>query len=90
MAYRLRYQYTIDWIPPGVGVNSGSVTSSTITSGASAQVYTQDDTSPGPSSLTFLAADITALTNAMAADVAAQLNVPATLARIQAFASGGN
>jgi hypothetical protein len=32
---------------------------------------------------------VTTLTNAMAADIAAQLNVAAVLARIQAFASGG-
>jgi hypothetical protein len=89
MAYRLRYQYYVDWVPPGVGVLSGNVLTSGVTSGASAQSYAQDDTSPGQNSLTFTAADITALTNAMAADVAAQLNAPATIARIQAFATGG-
>lgn len=88
MAYRLRYQFTVDWIPPGVGVLSGSVVTSQASGGASAQTYTSDDTAPGQSSLTFLSADITALTNGMAADVAAQLN--AIIARIQAFSSGGN
>jgi acetyl-CoA carboxylase carboxyltransferase component len=35
------------------------------------------------------AADITTLTNAMAADTAAQLNVAATLAKLQAWVYGG-
>jgi hypothetical protein len=87
MSYRLRYQFTVDWVPPGVGVLSGNVTTSSVSGGASAQVFTQDDTTPGQNSLTFTAADITALTNGMAADVAAQLN--ANIARIQGFASGG-
>lgn len=87
MGYRLRYQFYVDWVPPGVGVLSGNVLTSGVTGGASGQVFSQDDTSPGQNSLTFTAADITALTNGMAADVAAQLN--ANIARIQGFASGG-
>ena len=35
------------------------------------------------------AADITALTNAMAADIAAQMNASPTLGQLQGFASGG-
>jgi hypothetical protein len=34
-------------------------------------------------------ADITTLTNAMAADIAAQMNVAATLAKLQGWATGG-
>jgi len=37
---------------------------------------------------TFLAADVTTLTNAMAADIAAQMNVAANLAQIQNFSTG--
>jgi hypothetical protein len=40
----------------------------------------------GQSTLTFLSADITTLTNAMAADIKAQML--ANIARVQGFASG--
>ena len=44
------------------------------------------NTAGGQNTLTFQAADITTLTNAMAADIAAQMT--AAIARVQGFASG--
>jgi hypothetical protein len=43
----------------------------------------------GQTSPTFTSSDVTTLTNAMAADIAAQMNVAATLTQVQGFATGG-
>jgi hypothetical protein len=45
-------------------------------------------TPAGQMTKTFTSSDVTTLTNAMAADIAAQMNVPATLAQIAAFSTG--
>jgi hypothetical protein len=45
-------------------------------------------TPAGQMTKTFVAGDVTTLTNAMAADIAAQMNVPANLAQIQNFSTG--
>lgn len=52
-----------------------------------AQTLALFNTQGGQNTLTFLAGDITTLTNAMAADIAAQMTT--NISRIQAFSSGG-
>lgn len=90
MAYRLRYTVSVEWEPPGRGLGmalqEGAGPGPT---GGQAQVLTFFDANPPPNSSTFLAADVTALTNAMAADIAAQMSVASVLTRVQNFATGG-
>jgi hypothetical protein len=105
MGYRIRYAVNIDFVPPGVGAMSalnaptlpggGGVGptleventpgyTGTVVAGAGTVVVS------GKTYQNALnAADITTLTNAMAADTAAQLNVAATLAKLQAWVYGG-
>jgi hypothetical protein len=91
MAFRIRYSVAVEYIPPGVGPMGGT--------GASLPGMAPTGVGPtkmlfnaagGQTSPTFTASDVTTLTNAMAADIAAQMNVPATLAQIAAFATGGS
>jgi hypothetical protein len=93
MPYRLRYEAAIDFVPPGVGlgqqalVGSGAASSPGFAGGQ--QQTLQINSAATPASTTFLSADITALLATMTADISAQLNAAATLARIQGFATGG-
>ena len=105
MAYRLRYQVWVDWVPAGLGLGieasgavgpvpagnaqtlsffnsiSGTTTVAVGTAGVGSTLP--------PNSNTFLAADVVALTDAMAADLQTQMQVASTLARVQAFSPGG-
>lgn len=107
MAYRLRYQVWVDWVPAGLGLgieasgatgpvpagnaqtlaffNSSSGTS-TVTSPIAA---TASGLGLPPNSNTFTATDVSNLLAAMASDLSAQMNVSATLTRVQNFSSGG-
>jgi hypothetical protein len=87
MAYRIRYQVNIDWIGAGAGPMEGLSASYLPGGGCNGQTFDVVN-AVTPVSSTFVAADVTNLTNAMAADVAAQLNVAATLAKIQAWSTG--
>lgn len=108
MAYRLRYQVWVDWVPPGVGlgIEQGTSGPGPLTagpaqtlaffnsqSGASTVASPIAATASGlglpPNSNTFLAADVSNLLAAMASDLSQQMNVAATLARVQAFSTGG-
>ena len=107
MAYRLRYQVWVDWIPAGVGLGiTASPGGPGPTPAGPAQTLAFFNSPPGgittvavgtasvgsllpPYSGTFLAADTIAMTDAMAADIQTQMQVPATLARVQAFSTGG-
>jgi hypothetical protein len=96
MPFRLRYDAFVDFIPAGTGLGqnaSGSVAGAVGAGPAgpaqTIQLFNGFTNTLPPTTNTFLTADVTTLTNAMAADIAAQLNVAAVLARIQAFASGG-
>lgn len=90
MSYRITYQVNVSWVGPGIGPMGGnSAAAPGLAPAGGAQVKALFNTNPGQNSATFTSSDITALTNAMAADIAAQMNVPATLAQVQAFASGG-
>lgn len=90
MAYRLTYKVNVDWVGEGVGPMTGNTAVALADAPAGgAQRLVLFNTAGGQNSKTFVAGDVTTLTNAMAADIAAQLNAAATLARIQAFSSGG-
>jgi hypothetical protein len=89
MAFRLTYQVQVAWLGPGIGVMGGGLAPGLPQVPASgAQVIEFQNAQGGQVTNTFLTADVTTLTNAMAADIAAQLNVGAVLARIQGFSSG--
>lgn len=97
MAWRLRYTFNVDWVPPGMGPigspqvgpgNSNNQTFGAINAAgaqnvAGAATVTINGTSY---SNVINAADITTLTNAAASDMSAQLN--ANLGRIQGFIAG--
>jgi hypothetical protein len=105
MGYRIRYQVNVDFVPPGVGPMSaltapvlpggggvGPTLDFTNTPGYAGTTVAGAGTvvvSGKTYQNALNAADVTTLTNAMAADVAAQLNVAATLARLQAWVYGG-
>ncbi len=89
MAYRLVVQATVYWVGPGIGVMGGGLAPGLPNAPAGgAQSFEFFNQVGGYNTNTFLTADVTTLTNAMAADIAAQMNVPATLARIQNFSTG--
>lgn len=89
MAYRITYQVQVVWIGPGLGPMGGAL-APVLPNGPAGGAQSLEflNSAGGQNSNTFLAADVTTLTNAMAADIAAQMNVAATLARIQAFSTG--
>ena len=90
MAYRCTYEVHIEFLPPGVGPMGGTGASlpgiAPTGMGPQKRFFNQ---AGGVTSPTFTAADVTTLTNAMAADISAQMNVAAVLAQVQAFATGG-
>jgi hypothetical protein len=87
MAYRISYQIQVYWVGPGLGVMGNALAPSLPNAPAGgAQSLELSNVQGGQNSNTFLAADITALTNAMAADIAAQMTT--NIARIQGFATG--
>lgn len=92
MAYRLRYQVWVDFVPAGLGPGLSNPQGPG-PAGGPAQTLMFSNGQTGaypPNSSTFLAADVTALTNSMAADISAQMSVAAVLTRVQNFATGGN
>lgn len=87
MAYRVTYQVNVDYIGPGLGPMGGGLAPALPQGGrGGAQTIEFSNAQGGQNSLTFLAGDITALTNAMAADIAAQMT--ANITRIQNFSTG--
>lgn len=87
MAYRLRYEAIVDWVGPGQGPMSGNTAAQVgLGPAGGAQSLAFFNAQGAQNTLTFTGADITTLTNAMAADLAAQMN--AAIARVQGFASG--
>jgi hypothetical protein len=88
MAYRVTYQVNVDWVGPGMGPMSNNLAPALPQGGrGGAQTLEFSNAQGGQNSNTFLTADITALTNAVAADLVTQFT--AAQARIQGFASGG-
>jgi hypothetical protein len=87
MAYRVTYQANVDWVGPGTGPMTGNVALPLPQGGrGGAQTKEFSNKQGGQNSNTFLAADITTLTNAIAADLAAQFT--ASISQIQGFSSG--
>jgi hypothetical protein len=87
MAYRLTYSVNIDYVGPGTGVQGGSVAPALPQGGrGGAQTFQMSNAQGGQNTNTLTSGTITTITNAMATDIAAQLN--ASLARLQGFASG--
>lgn len=91
MAYRLTYVWSVSWVPPGTGPLGSPQTG---TGQGFAQVLTGINQAGGqnaPGSGTsgqINGTDITNMTNAMATDVAAQLNLSANLAEMQGWTTG--
>ena len=91
MAYRIRYQLNVDWIPPGMGLglNIAPSTFPGMVAAGPAQTlafFNSDSGSYPPNSNTFTAADVTNLLNSMTTDLSAQMN--AVLTRVQNFSTG--
>jgi hypothetical protein len=80
MAYRLRVIANIDWVGPGQGPMDTLTAPMLPGGGSGAQTFNMRSTAPGyviagtGTGGALASADITALTNAAAADLAAQLN----------------
>lgn len=99
MSYRVTYQVNVDWVGPGTGVMTGNVAPALPQGGrgGAQTIEFSNLTLPpnaagqssqgGINSNTFLTADITALTNAVAAQLVTQFT--AAQSRIQGFATGG-
>jgi hypothetical protein len=88
MAYRITYTVNVDWVGEGVGPMSGNTAAQVGDAPAGgAQRLKLFNAAGGQNRKTFQAADITALTNAMAVDIAAQMTT--NIARVQGFATGG-
>ncbi|HXO11932.1 MAG TPA: hypothetical protein VN871_06175 [Mycobacterium sp.] len=87
MAYRVTAQVNVDWVGPGTGpmsLNLGPALPQGGRGGAQTKEFSNKQ--GGYNSLTFTGSDITALTNAIAADMVTQFT--AAQAQIQAFATG--
>lgn len=90
--YRLRYSWNLDFVGAGMGPSGSPQVGP---GGGNAQTFGGINT-PGGQNIVgtgtanaIAAADITTITNAMAADVAAQMNAQPALGRMQGFATGG-
>lgn len=87
MAYRVTYSANVDWVGPGTGPMTNNLAAALPTGGrGGAQTLQFSNKQGGQNSLTFTSGDITTLTNAIAADLAAQFT--AAISRVQGFASG--
>lgn len=92
MAYRLTYSWDISWVGAGSGPMTGR--DGSLAGGAGAQIIGGVNSGSGQiaggsgAGGTLAAADVTSLTNGMAADVAAQLNVPALLNTVNRWPTG--
>lgn len=95
MPYRLRYQFAIDYLPPGTGMTQPNANDANLGWASGAQTKVLQNVPGGQvvagagAAGIINGADVTALTNAAAADMAAQMNAAATLAQLQGFNSGG-
>lgn len=92
MAYRIRYQVNVEFVAPGMSAmtGGGNIAGPGLAPTGVGSTLAFFDT-PGIASITsptFTGTDITNLTNAMAADIAAQMN--ANIGRVQGFATGGS
>jgi hypothetical protein len=93
MPYRLRYKFFVDYLPAGTGLSQPNAADSNVDQTSGAQVKAFQQVAGGQivagagTGGAINGADVTALTNAAAADMAAQMN--ANLGQLAAFISGG-
>jgi predicted outer membrane repeat protein len=93
MAYRLRYVVFADWIGPGQGQLTSAQYPGQAGAG-NAQTLQLQNVQGGQNIVgtgsggAIAAADITTLTNAMAADILAQMNAQPTFGRLGNFSTG--
>lgn len=86
MAYRLRYDVSVDWTPGGIGLGEGApIYAGTFgaAAGGGGLTFYFTNVNANPSSNTFTNSDIANLLNAMVADITAQMQVLATQQNIQ-------
>jgi hypothetical protein len=96
MAYALRYQAELFWVGPGAGPMSALTAPALPGSGGgtgqllevSVNTAIQPIVNGAGAGGIINSTDITNLTNAMAADIAAQLNLTANLSRAQGWVTG--
>lgn len=90
MAYRLRYTFNVDWIGPGLPPSTYAGAGSAGNSQTLGLVNVAGgQNSPGLGTAGVInGTDITNMTNAAAADMAAQLNLAANLATMQGWTTG--
>jgi hypothetical protein len=87
MPYRVTYQCNVDFVGAGTSVMTGNVALPLPQGGrGGAQTKEFSNKQGGQNSLTFTSGDITTLTNAIAADLAAQFT--AAISQVQGFATG--
>jgi hypothetical protein len=87
MTYRVTYQVNVDWVGPGTGPMTGNVAPALPQGGrGGAQTIEFSNKAGGINTSTFLTADITTLTNGIAADMVTQFTAAQT--RIQNFSTG--
>lgn len=93
MAYRLRYQVFVDWVgagmgqigtPPNVGLAEANNAQTLALFNAAATNYIVGTGTGGA----IASADITTLTNNMAADISAQMNAQPVFGRLGNFSTG--
>ena len=91
MSYRLRYTFNMDWVGPGQGPSGspqvGPGNSNSQTLGLFNQPGAQNIAGSGTGGI-IQAADIATLAAAMEADVIAQLELAANLAKMQGWPTG--
>lgn len=94
MSYRLRYQVNVDWVGAGMGPVGSPQSPGVLGSSGNAQTLVfvnkagaQNIVGTG-SGGAIAAADITTLTNAMAADIAAQMNLQPALGQMGGWPTG--
>lgn len=92
MAYRLRYYVDIDWVGDGTGgTMQGILQANNPVAGdvGSAQTMRLQGGQYVPGGDSPSGSNFTTATTAMGTDISTQINVAATLAQIQAWATGG-
>ena len=79
MPWKLTYTVNVDYVGAGQGGNQRI---------GQTRAFTKSATNNNTVVQTLVAADVTTLTNALASDIAAQMNVPAVLAQMAAWPTG--
>jgi hypothetical protein len=95
MPYALKYRVDVEWIGTGVGATPPNAQKLTFVQSYPANAPSGQSPLAGPTIAgtgtggAIAAADITTLTNNMAADISAQMNSAVPLGQMQAWPTGG-